>query len=83
MVGRSERAFMIHRVGTFFILLGLLLIGMFVMADIAKVPSCNFFLFGAVSLGLGIFLWFRDPVKPGEPSGRFRILRGKKSEKKP
>ncbi len=75
---------MTHKVGTFFILLGLLLIVLFVMADMAKAPSCNFFLFGAMFLGLGIFLWFRDPVKPGPPSGRFRILKnsGKKPEKK-
>ena len=66
----------IIRVGTFFILLGLGLIGLFVLSDLAKMPSCNYLVFGGLSLGLGVFLWFRDPVKPGPPPDRFQVLKG-------
>lgn len=68
---------MINRVGTFFILFGLALIGLFILSDIAKAPSCNYLVFGGAALGFGIFLWLRDPVKPGPPAERFRLLRGR------
>ncbi len=73
-----------NRVGTFFILLGLGLIGLYILSDIAKVPSCNLLVFGGIALALGVFLWLRDPIKPGPPANRFRLLRGmnKKQEKK-
>ncbi len=58
------------------------MIGLFVLSDIAKAPSCNFFLWGAASLGLGIFLWFRDPIQPGPPANRFRLLRHEKKQAK-
>lgn len=67
---------LVNRVGTFFILLGLALIGLFILSDIAKTPTCNYLVFGGLSLALGIFLWFRDPVKPGPPPERFRLLKG-------
>lgn len=73
---------MVNRVGTFFILLGLGLIGLFILSDIAKTPTCNLLIFGGASLALGVFLWFRDPVKPGPPAERFRLFRRKKEEKK-
>jgi hypothetical protein len=67
---------MINRIGTFFILIGLALIGLFILSDIAEAPTCNLLVFGAISLILGIVLWIRDPVKSGAPSNRFRILKG-------
>jgi len=74
---------LINRLGTFFFLLGLALIGLYVLSDIAKVPTCNLFILGAVSLALGIFLWMRQPGPPPQETGRFRILRGgKKSARK-
>lgn len=74
---------LINRIGTFFILIGLGLIGLFILSDIAESPSCNYLVFGAVLLGLGIFLWFRDPPHPPEPTGRFRLLqRSKKKQDK-
>ena len=74
---------MVNRVGTFFILLGLFLIGLYIMSDLTKQAICNLLIFGGAFLSLGIFMWFRDPAKPGPPTERFRILRntGKKSEK--
>ncbi len=67
---------MVNRIGTFFILIGLALIGLYVLSGIAKAPTCNLLIFGAISLILGIVLWMRDPIKPGPPSNRFRILKG-------
>jgi hypothetical protein len=71
---------LINRIGTFFILLGVALIALFILSDIAKAPSCGYLIIGAVFLGLGIVLWFRNPAPPPKPSGRFRIFKG--SEKK-
>ena len=73
----------INRVGTFFILLGLMLIGLFILSDIARAPSCNFLIFGVASIAFGAYLWFKDPSPPPQPTGRFRIFRsGKKQDKK-
>jgi hypothetical protein len=73
---------MANRIGTFFILLGVGLIVLFVLSDLAKAPSCNFLIVGAISLVLGVVLWMRDPIKPGPPSGRFQGVK-KLMAKKP
>jgi hypothetical protein len=75
---------MSNRIGTFLILVGLLLIGLFAYSDMVKAPVCNLLIFGGVTLALGVFLWFRNPAPPAQPTGRFRIFKGtgKKPEKK-
>jgi hypothetical protein len=73
---------LINRIGTFFILLGIFLVVLFVLSDIAQAPTCNFLIIGGVSLSLGIFLWFKDPAPPGPPTGRFRIFKNKGSKNK-
>jgi hypothetical protein len=75
---------LVNRVGTFFILLGLMLIVLFVYSDLVDAPVCSMLIYGGVSLALGVFLWFRNPAPPSQPTGRFRIFksRGKKDEKK-
>ncbi len=74
---------LINRVGTFFFLLGLGLIGLFVLSDIAKTPTCNYLIIGGIFLIIGVFLWLRDPAPPPQQTGRFRVLRGgEKKEKK-
>jgi predicted membrane channel-forming protein YqfA (hemolysin III family) len=75
---------LVNRIGTFLIMVGLVLIGLYIASDSAGVPTCNLLLAGAVLLILGIFLWFRNPLPSGPPSGRFRILKGagKKEDKK-
>jgi hypothetical protein len=74
---------LINRIGTFFILIGLGLIGLFILSDIAESPTCNYLVIGAILLALGIFLWFKDPRPPSEPTGRFRLLqKSKKKDKK-
>ncbi len=66
-----------NRVGTFLVLLGFLLVGLYILSDIAQAPVCNFFLFGILFLGVGLVLWFRNPAPPPQPSGRFRLIRGR------
>ena len=61
-------------------LVGLLLIGLFVLSDVAQSPTCGFLPPGAVLLGLGLYLWFRDPT-PSQPTERFRVIKG--MQKKP
>lgn len=59
-------------------LVGGLLIGLFILSDLAKSPTCGFLIIGGVSMALGVFLWFRDPAPPPQPTGRFRIFRNTK-----
>ena len=70
----------VNRIGTFFILLGIGSVGLFILSDMSDTPTCNYLVFGAVFLALGIVLWLRDPAPPPQETGRFRILR--KTEKK-
>ena len=66
----------VHRVGTFFMMVGLLLIGLFILSDIADAPTCNFLVIGVVLFVLGVYLWFRNPLPASPPSERFRIFKG-------
>lgn len=73
-----------HRIGTFFLMVGLALVGLFAASDTAGAPAWDFLAAGAVLLVLGILLWFRNPLPAGPPSERFRLLKGagKKQGKK-
>lgn len=71
-----------NRIGTFLILVGLLLVSLYIYSDMVKAPVCNLLLIGGSCLALGIFLWFRNPASPPQESGRFRILRKREKSKK-
>jgi hypothetical protein len=75
---------MTNRIGTFLILLGIVLLALFAYSDIVQAPVCNLLISGGLSLGLGIFLWFRNPAPPPPETGRFRLFRSasKKQNKK-
>jgi hypothetical protein len=73
---------LINRVGIYFIWLGVGLIMLFVLSDIAQMPICNLLIFGMISLAVGIALWLRSPSPPPSPTARFRILRRAKKEEK-
>jgi hypothetical protein len=75
---------LINRIGTFCALVGSVMIGLFVLSDMAKTPTCSFLFAGGILLVLGIFLWLKNPAPPPQQTGRFRILRsgGKKQGKK-
>lgn len=71
----------LYRVGTFFMLVGLIILMLFVFAVKAGVDkSEGMLLWGLLAFVLGAFLYFRFPKPPPEPSGRFRIL--KKGDKR-
>lgn len=72
---------MTHRIGNFFIWVGVFLIFLFVLSEIGGATTCGFLIWGVPLLALGIYLWFRDPRPAPQETGRFRIL--KRSEKKP
>jgi len=65
-----------HRIGTFFIMLGIGLIILFVLSNMADTPVCNLFIVGVIVLGLGIFLWFRNPLPKATGGSRFRLFKG-------
>ena len=60
------------------------MVGLFVLSDMAQSPTCGFLFGGGALFALGVYLWFRDPTPPPQPTGRFRLLKsfGKKQEKK-
>jgi hypothetical protein len=78
---------MSSRIGTFFIVIGISLIALFVISDMAQSPMCQLLLAGVVSLGIGVFLWRRNWAPP-QPGTRFvwwrqqRAARAAKKQKK-
>lgn len=74
---------MTHRIGVFFILMGVFLVALFVFSIMAQTPGCGFLLTGGALLGFGVFLWFRDPPQAAPDPGRFRLLKraGKRRER--
>lgn len=59
----------IPRMGTFFLIIGLGLIILFVASDLAETVYFDLFFTGVLSAGLGLYL--RRRVAPPPPSGRF------------
>jgi len=59
----------VARLGTFFILLGIFFIILFVASDAAKQPNFDYLLYGMLGLGFGLV--FRRRASPPPPSGRF------------
>lgn len=59
----------VARLGTFFILLGLFFMIMFIASDAARQPNFDYLLLGLVGLGIGMV--FRRRASPPPPSGRF------------
>lgn len=70
------------RIGTFFIVIGVGLLILFVMTDYTKAPDFDFLFWSVVTTTIGILIRRRKPPPP--PSGRFSFLKkmreGKKKE---
>ncbi len=64
---------LIPRIGTFFILVGLGLMALFVGSEFGKEPNFNFFFLSLAALFFGYL--FRRKVAPPPASGRFAALR--------
>ncbi|MEA4906338.1 MAG: hypothetical protein GYA17_15475 [Chloroflexi bacterium] len=70
-----------RRIGTFFILLGVGLIGLFIFSDVADTPTCNLLLYGIGAILVGTFLLWTNPPPPPDPTNRFRLLKKRKKER--
>lgn len=71
---------LVHRIGTFFLMLAVGMIVFFILSDSSGAPSLNYFCWGMVLAGLG-FVFRAQYRKPTPASGRFgwlrRLLKGK------
>ena len=64
------------RFGTFFLVIGILLVFLFIFSDVAGQPTFAYFCGGVACVMLGVFLWWRSPPgPPPEPHGRFRTVK--------
>lgn len=72
---------LIYRVGTFFLLVGLGLVILFILSDAVRQTAFNYLCWGAILLTIGFM--FRAQYKRAVPSsGRFSILRRFKRARK-
>ena len=70
----SNRKEIIHRIGTFFVLLGIGLIFLFVLSEAAEAVNFGYFCWGLIVLILGI--GFRSQLRRTTPSsGRFSLVK--------
>jgi protein-S-isoprenylcysteine O-methyltransferase Ste14 len=72
------------RVGTFFLVIGLIMLVVFFVTDQSQNPEIFLFLGGLLVSFIGVLLIWKD-WKPREPANRFRLMRRmrKKKEDKP
>ncbi len=70
----SERKSFISRIGTFFLLLGVLVLVIFIASDIGKETYFGFFFFAAILFITG-FVFKRMGADPTPPSKRFEAIR--------
>ena len=69
-----DRKEIIYRIGTFFLLVGIGLIGFFVFSDVARQVSFNYLCWGVIILSLGMF--FRAQYRKAvATSTRFSLVR--------
>jgi len=68
---------MAARIGTFLFVVGLLLIVLFILTDLASQPNFAYFFLGALAIIGGAVLWWRAPAggPPPPESGRFRLVK--------
>ncbi len=64
-----------RRIGRFFIILGLGIIGFFVLSDLGQQANLTLLLVGAIILILGIMILVTNPGPEHPPSQHFRTLR--------
>lgn len=72
---------LIYRVGTFFLLVGLGLVILFILSETVRETAFNYFCWGAILLTIG-FLFRAQYKKSAPPSGRFSIFQRFKRQPK-
>ncbi len=65
----------INRLGTFLMWVGAGAVMIFILSDVAHTPVPALLFGGLICIVLGIYLWWRNPYRPDQPSGRFRLLK--------
>lgn len=70
----GDRNAFISRIGTFFLLVGLLVVVLFVASDMGEETYFGYFFFGIVLLSVG-FILKRMSAPPASPGKRFEALR--------
>jgi hypothetical protein len=71
---------LVPRIGTFFILVGIGLIILFMASDFANQPDFDYLFLGLIGLGIGYL--FRRRAARSPASGRFGALRRMRTKKK-
>ncbi len=64
-----------HRIGRFLIIVGLGIIGFFVLSDLAQQANLTLLVVGGILLILGIMILVTNPGPEHPPSPHFRTLR--------
>lgn len=76
-----SRKELLHRIGTFFVMVAVGLLVFFILSDSSGAPSLNFFCWGMVLAALG-FVFRAQYRRPTASSGRFgwwdKVFKGKK-----
>jgi hypothetical protein len=72
---------LIYRVGTFFLLVGIGLMVLFIISEAAKKPAFSYFCWGAIVLAAG-FIFRAQYKRAVQSSGRFSILKRLKPKPK-
>ena len=76
-----DRKEILHRIGTFFLLVGIGLVVLFFLSEVAQNTKFSYFCWGTILLVIGIV--FRNQYKRSiPPSGRFGIFRRLKPKPK-
>jgi len=63
-----------NRVGTFLLLVGLILVALFLFSDMAGVVQMKYLLWGALAVVVGVWMKWKHPLQRPDSSGRFRLL---------
>lgn len=71
----------VFRIGTFFVLLGVALVALFVLSDLAQQPDFRLLILGGLGILLGFLLRWSSPPPERPLSSRFRLFRKKREEK--
>ena len=64
-----------NRIGSFFLFIGFLLIGLYLLSDIAGSAVFGLLIAGGITLSIGILAKWRSPKEEHEGSSRFRLIR--------
>lgn len=70
----------VPRIGTFFILIAIGLMILFVASDLARQPAFDYFFLALIIFTVGVL--FRRRAAPRPPSGRFGLLRRMREARK-